>query len=938
PMLYPELLEEIEAHASTIVFVNSRGLCERLAQRLNELAERDLVRAHHGSLAHGKRKEIEEALKTGALRGIVATSSLELGIDMGAVDRVLLVESPGDVARGLQRVGRAGHAVGETSRGRIFPKHRGDLLEAVVVSEGMEAGRVEPLTVPRSPLDVLSQQIVAICATEAWGVDALEALIRRAANYAGLTREVLSGVLDMLAGRYPSTEFGELRPRILWDRERDTIEGRKGAGKLALLSGGTIPDRGLYAVHSVDSGPRIGELDEEMVYESRAGETVTLGASTWRIVEITRDRVLVVPAPGEVGKLPFWRGDGPGRPVTLGRALGAFTRELGERIGDGAGRDTAEAYLRERHQLDDNAARNLVAYLSEQVDATGTLPTDRRITIERFRDELGDWRLCILSPFGSRIHAPWALAIEARLSQATGSECQTLWSDDGIVVRFADADELPDTDLLLPAPEEIEDLVVEQLGHSALFAGQFRENAARALLLPRARPGARTPLWTQRLRAQNLLAVAREYPAFPIILETYRSCLQDTFDLPGLTALLHEIRERKLRIDEVETPSASPFARSLVFAYTATYLYQGDTPVAERRAQALTLDRHMLRELLGQEELRRLLDASVIAAVEDELQGLADGYRTTHVDGLHDLLRRVGDLSDEEIAARCDGDWSSWLTSLERARRVVAVKIGGASRWIAAEDAALYRDALGVAPPRGLPEAFLEETTRPLDQLVLRFARYRGPFVPADLADCYAWVIAQAKTVLGDLASREKLLVGEFHPEGREQEFCDPEALRRIRRRTLAKLRGEVAPVEARSYARFLPAWHGIGGDGTPGTRIDGVLEQFEGLPVSFSDLESMLLPARFPRFDPRMLDELGAEGRIVWVGCGALGERDGRVALYRRDRLALLADPPEKPEACEAIHHALLEHLETRGASFFAELETVAPEDSGRILDALWD
>ncbi len=937
PVLYPEILAEIEAHGSTIVFVNSRGLCERLAQKLNELAERDLVRAHHGSLAHGKRKEIEEALKTGSLRAIVATSSLELGIDMGAVDRVLLVESPGDVARGLQRIGRAGHAVGETSRGRIFPKHRGDLLEAVVVTTGMEAGEVEPLSVPNSPLDVLSQHIVAMCATEAWTVDDLEQLVRRAANYAGLTREVLSGVLDMLAGRYPSTDFGELRPRIVWDRDRDVLEGRKGAAKLALLSGGTIPDRGLYAVHTVDSGPRIGELDEEMVYESRAGETVTLGASTWRIVEITRDRVIVAPAPGEVGKLPFWRGDGPGRPVTLGRSLGAFVREMGERIGSGedAARDATEEFLREAHHLDGYAARNLVSYLTEQIDATGTLPTDRRVTVERFRDELGDWRLCILSPFGSRIHAPWALAIEARLSRETGFECQTLWSDDGIVMRFADADVLPDVALLLPDPDEIEDLVVEQLGHSALFAGQFRENAARALLLPRARPGARTPLWTQRLRAQNLLAVAREYPAFPIILETYRSCLQDTFDLPGLTGLLREIGERTLRIDEVETPSASPFARSLVFAYTATYLYQGDTPVAERRAQALTLDRHMLRELLGQEELRELLDADVIADVEAELQGTAPGYQVTHLDGLHDLLRRLGDLSEEEIFARCDADASGWLAELQASRRAVPVKIGGAARWIAAEDTALYRDALGVVPPRGLPEAFLEETVRPLDQLVQRFARYRGPFVPEALAERYAWVSAQAKTLLADLASREKLLVGEFHPSGLDQEYCDADVLRRIRRRTLAKLRGEVAPVESRTYARFLPSWHGIGAEAP---RVDAALDQLEGLPVSFGDLETRILPARVSNFDPRMLDELGAEGRLVWVGRGALGERDGRIALYRRERLTLLADPPELPDEREPVHDALLAHLGTNGASFFADLDAATEADSARTLDALWD
>ncbi|HVH05903.1 MAG TPA: DEAD/DEAH box helicase, partial [Myxococcota bacterium] len=552
PAIEAELLADVRAHRSTIVFVNSRGLCERLAQRLNELAGEELVRAHHGSLAAGQRREIEESLKDGRLRGIVATSSLELGIDMGAVDLVLLVESPGAVSRGLQRVGRAGHKVGEVSKARIYPKHRGDLLEASVVCRGMEAGAVEALRVPRNPLDVLAQQVVALCAVEPWSVAELERLVRRAAPYRELSREALVGVLDMLSGRYPSTDFAELRPRLVWDRESDVLRARQGAGKIALLSGGTIPDRGLFPVRVGADGPRIGELDEEMVYETRVGQTLTLGATTWRVAEITRDRVIVSPAPGEVGRLPFWKGDGPGRPIELGRALGAFVRELGERS-----RFDAIAWLRETGRLDELAAGNLADYVDEQRTATGTLPTDRAITIERFRDELGDWRVCILSPFGSRIHAPWALAIEAALSRDAGFEVQTLWSDDGIVLRFADAERLPDREVLVPEPEEVEDRVVEQLGQSALFAAQFRENAARALLLPRRRPGSRTPLFVQRLRAQNLLAVARQFPSFPIVLETYRACLQDVFDLAGLVELLRAIRAREVRVEEVETAQAS---------------------------------------------------------------------------------------------------------------------------------------------------------------------------------------------------------------------------------------------------------------------------------------------------------------------------------------------------------------------------------------------
>ena len=951
PAIYPELLEGIRAHRSSIVFTNSRGLCERLAQQLNELAGEDLVRAHHGSVAHEKRREIEEGLKAGRLRAIVATSSLELGIDMGAVDLVMMVESPGAVSRGLQRVGRAGHQVGVASRGWLFPKHRGDLLEATVVGEGMRRGAVEPLSVPRNPLDVLSQQIVAMAGTESWEVDALEALVRRTASFRDLSREMLNGVLDMLAGRYPSTDFAELRPRILWDREADRIEGRRGAARLAILSGGTIPDRGLYAVHLGPDGPRIGELDEEMVHETRPGETVTLGASTWRVAEITRDRVVVEPAPGEVGKLPFWRGEGPGRPLELGRALGAFVRELAERCrprseaeprGAEPGlhdrRAQGEAWLREHYDLDAFAARNLVDYVVEQSEATGSLPTDRAVTVERFRDELGDWRVCILSPFGARIHAPWALAIEAGLSSAAGYEVQTLWSDDGIVLRFADADEAPKLDAFLPEPEEVEDRVVEQLEGSALFAARFRENAARALLLPRRRPGSRTPLWTQRLRAQNLLAVAREHPSFPIMLETYRECLQDVFDLPGLVELMRAIRRREVRVDDVETRSASPFARSLVFAYTATYLYQGDTPVAERRAQALTLDRHMLRDLLGQEELRDLLDAAVIEATEAELQALTEERRARHPDALHDLLRRLGDLAAAEAAERCDGDARAWLRELESTRRAVRTGIAGEERWIAAEDAALYRDALGAVPPAGLPAAFLEPVEGALEQLLLRFARQRGPFVTRDPAERYGLLPAQLEPVLAALEVRGKLLAGEFHPRGLQREWCEPDVLRRLRRNTLARLRGEVAPVESRALARFLPEWHGVG-EGGGDARVSEALDRLEGVPLSFADLERAILPARVRDFDPRMLDERGALGQLVWVGRGALGERDGRVALYRRDRIALMAEPPEVPEDLAPLARSLLERLERRGASFFAELAAASPEaGSDAALDALWE
>ncbi|MBI3926547.1 MAG: DEAD/DEAH box helicase [Armatimonadetes bacterium] len=932
PSIYPRLLDLIRSHRSTILFTNSRGLCERLALRLNELAGEELALAHHGSVAHERREAIESSLKAGRLKAIVATSSLELGIDMGAVDLVVLVESPGSVARGLQRIGRAGHQVGEVSRGKLFPKFRGDLLECAVVVRRMVSGEIESLRVPCNAIDVLAQQVVAMCSVEPWRLADLELLIRRTYSFRELSREVLAGLLDMLSGRYPSTEFAELSPRIHWDREQDLLQGRRGARTLALVNAGTIPDRGLYGVYLGEDGPRVGELDEEMVHEVRAGQNFLLGASTWKIQEITRDRVIVAPAPGEPGRMPFWRGDGPGRPVELGRAVGAFVRELGGRLGH-----DAQAWLQREYALDSLAAANLTAYVREQQEATRTLPTDRAITVERFRDELGDWRICILSPFGSRVHAPWAMALEAKLSELSGFEVQTLWSDDGIVLRLADTDELPELPALVPDPDEVEDLVVEQLGHTALFAGFFRENAARALLLPRRLPGKRTPLWAQRLRAQSLLAVARTYPSFPIVLETYRQALQDVFDLPSLIELLRAVQRREIRVDEVETESASPFSRSLVFAYVAAYLYEGDTPLAERRAQALTLDKGMLRELLGHEELRELLDASVVDALEAEMQHLSPERAARHPDALSDILRRLGDLELAEIEARCDGDPRPWLEKLERDRRIVSMRIGGRARWVVVEDAALYRDGLGAVPPGGLPAALLEPAEEPLENLLLRYSRTHGPFTTRDLARRYQLAPGQLEPALRALLQRKKLLFGDFRPGGSEREWCDPEVLRRLRQRTLARLRSQVAPVESAVLARFLVRWHGIGEKRGGSARLEQLLLQLEGLPLSFRDLEHAILPSRLADYQPRHLDELGQMGLWVWIGCGALGTRDGRIALYRRDRVALLRGPSEPLEKLEPRHVELLERLERLGASFFFDL-CPAGADREEVLGTLWD
>src|SRR5881398_137132 len=612
PSIYPEILELVRAHRSTIVFVNNRRLAERLALRLNDLAEEELARAHHGSLAREQRVEVEELLKRGEIPCLVATSSLELGIDMGAVDLVIQVESPKSVARGLQRVGRAGHSLDEVSKGRIFPKYRADLLESAVVVQRMQEGAIEETQIPRNPLDVLAQQIVAICADDEIEVSDLHRLVRGAYPFAELSRPQLENVLDMLAGRYPSDEFAELRPRIVWDRTAGVVRGRQGARRLAVTNAGTIPDRGLFGVFIVDGGGRVGELDEEMVYEARAGQVIMLGASSWRIEEITRDRVLVSPAPGVPGAVPFWKGEGVGRPYELGRAIGEFSRKT-------AAVATPETEI---PGLDERSTQNLLQFLHDQQAATGAVPSDKTVVVERFRDEIGDWRLCILTPFGARVHAPWALAAAARLRDSLGLEVQSIWSDDGIAFHLPDADAPPPTDELLIEPDELENLVVQEVGQSALFGARFRENAARALLIPRRRPDQRTPLWQQRLKAQGLLQVARRYGSFPVILETYRECLQDVFDLPALKRLLQGLRTRELDLVDVETPSASPYAASLLFDYVANYMYEDDTPPAERRAQALSLDRELLRELLGQEELRDLIDAGAVETIKAQLRNV----------------------------------------------------------------------------------------------------------------------------------------------------------------------------------------------------------------------------------------------------------------------------------------------------------------------------
>jgi ATP-dependent Lhr-like helicase len=994
PAVEERIVDLVGQHRSTIVFSNSRRLAERLTSRLNEIAtERtygvpdaepvdldvdrpagsagvkpfglsfargpaahpgqggvgtsapwgngtpvdgegavEIARAHHGSVSREQRSIIEEQLKSGQLPAVVATSSLELGIDMGAVDLVIQVESPPSVASGLQRIGRAGHQVGAISRGVILPKYRGDLVQCAVVAERMVDGGIEATTYPRNPLDVLAQQIVAMCALDSWQVDDLAAVVRRAAPFAGLPQSALEAVLDMLSGRYPSDDFAELRPRITWDRVTGTLAGRPGAQRLAVTSGGTIPDRGMFGVFLVgEKASRVGELDEEMVYESRVGDVFLLGSSAWRIEDITHDRVLVTPAPGQPGRMPYWHGDAPGRPVELGRALGAFLRELSAGTPEQARERLTTA------GLDESASANLLAYLAEQREATGSLPDDRTILVERFRDELGDWRLAIHSPFGAQVNQPWALALTARLRETYGVDVQSMHSDDGIVLRLPETEEAPSGAVAVFAPEDVEPAVQAEVGGSALFASRFRECAARALLLPRRNPTRRTPLWQQRQRSAQLLSVASQYGSFPVVLETMREVLQDVFDVPGLVQLMRDVENRTVRFVEVETASPSPFARSLLFGYIGAFMYEGDAPLAERRAQALSLDSALLAELLGQAELRELIDGDALAEVELEVQRLTEQRRARDVEGVADLLRMLGDLTTDEAVVR--GAEPAWLVELESQRRALRVRIAGEERWVAVEDAGRLRDALGAALPVGVAEAFLEPVKDPVGDLVSRYARTHGPFLPADVAARFGLGVAVVDAALARLATSGRVVHGEFRPGGSGLEWCDAEVLRSLRRRSLAKLRKEVEPVPPDALARFLPQWQGI--SVSSGRGLDALVravEQLQGASVPASALESLVLPSRVAGYTPAMLDELTAAGEVLWAGQGSLPGNDGWVSLQLADSADLLL-PPALEVSSTPLHERLLAELEGGQALFFRQLsDRVESLDDSALQSALWD
>lgn len=937
PSMYPRLVELIRAHRSTMIFVNSRRLAERLADAVNELAGEELALAHHGSVSKERRRDIEDRLKRGDLPAIVATSSMELGVDMGAVDLVIQIEAPPSVASGLQRVGRASHQVGGVSRGLFFPKFRGDLLASAACIGAMRQGEVEETFYPRNALDVLAQQIVAALAVEPSTAEALYEQARRAAPYAELPRRAFDGVLDMLSGLYPSEAFAELRPRIVWDRQSGHVEARRGAQRIAVTNGGTIPDRGLFGVF-LDGGDekrsrRVGELDEEMVFETQVGDVFLLGASSWRVTDITHDRVLVVPAPGEPGKMPFWRGDALGRPAAFGRRVGQLARRLAELETPELGLDFAPA-----HGLDLRGLQNAWAYVREQREATEEVPSDQTIVIERFIDEVGDHRVVVLSPFGGRVHAAWSTAVLAGLESEYAGEVDVVWSDDGMIFRVPASETPPPPELFLPASSEVENLVIGRLPGTALFAGRFRESAARALLLPKKSPAKRAPLWAQRRRSADLLQVASQFAEFPIILETFRECLKDSLDLPSLIELLKDVEARRIHVRTVDTKSPSPFAASLLFDYVGNFVYEGDAPLAERRAHVLALDHAQLRALLGEGELRRLFEPALLLELEARLQRTAPGRRARHADELQDMLRELGDLSPEELRQRCAEPEaaSSFIAELERTRRVVPLHIAEETRYIAVEDAGRYRDGLGLMPPDGLPEAFLRPVPDALTQLAARYGRTHAPFRLDALAERLGLAPSRAEAIAKALVSAERWVEGQFLPGGHGSEFADARVLRQLKQIALSRSRRAVEPVPPAALARFLPAWHGLY---SPPTGLDGLLdaiERLEGAALPASVLESDILPTRVRGYAPHWLDELLAAGEVIWRGAGALGPSDGKVELYLAAHYPALAPPPTPAEGERATE--LRRVLKARGALFYPDLLRATGGFGPELERALWE
>lgn len=938
PAIYDRILELVRQHRSTLLFVNNRGLAERLTGQLNSLAGREVARVHHGSMSRESRQQVEEELKAGRLPCLVATSSLELGIDVGAVELVIQVESPRSVSRGLQRVGRAGHALGAAAKGRLIPKYRGDLLEMACIAREMRRGQVEETRVPTGALDVLAQQVVAMAAMDEWPVADLLQLIRRSYCYRDLTRRQLDAVLEMLSGRYPSADFRDLRPRIVWDRETGVIRAREGARTLAILSGGTIPDRGYYGVYIDGTDTKLGEMDEEFVYESRVGDVFLLGTSSWRIKAVEHDRITVTKAAGQLPKMPFWKGEGLGRPFDLGQRLGAFTRTLVDRLND----PMLDKWLQEECCLSPQAATNLVRYLQDQMEQTGTVPTDRQLVVELFPDELGDQRLVILSPFGGRVNTAWAILLRRRIRQRMGLEAEVTSSDDVIHIRLPGRDRVVDlAELIRIRPDEAMDLLLDEVGNTPLFGAYFRMNAGRALVLPRPRPGRRRPFWLQRMKAADLLQVARQYGEFPVVLESYREVLRDVLDTEGLQLVLQMLQEGQMDVAAVETDSPSPMASQILLQFVAENLYEGDAPRAERKEALLALNRELLEEVLGGGALRELLDPRAIQQVEWQLQGRAEGWRPRHPDDVEDLLRRTGDLTAAELAA--SGVQPEWLEKLVQERRAVRLRLGDEERWVAADDEPLYRS----------PQVGAKSVVR-------RYVRTHGPFQPPTVVRRYGLALATVSDLLRELQAEGRLAAGEYTPGVQGLEYCDPEALRQIHRQTLALLRQEIAPVEGAVYARFLLDWQGVctkagapskasGAPhsaaalhagaarraGAPPQALLHTLRQLQGVPLPAELWEREVLPSRVPGYQPSWLDHLLAAGELHWVASPG-----GRLSFYLPEQVDLFAKRLSAPPLGDLTPEQarVLTACRSAGADFLGGIARRAGLPPAETLQALWD
>lgn len=955
PAIHPRLVQLIRSHRSTMIFVNSRRLAERLAAAINDEADEEIALAHHGSLAKDTRFETESRLKQGQLPAIVATSSLELGIDMGAVDLVIQISAPPSIASGVQRIGRSGHSVGAVSQGIIFPRYRGDLLACAAASDRMLNGKVEATFYPRNPLDVLAQQIVAIVSEGPIPADAVFRLILSSAPFADLPRSSYEGVLDLLSGRYPSDEFHELRPRINWNRISRELSPRDGSQRIAILNAGTIPDRGLYGVFLLskegEPNSRVGELDEEMVHEIHPGDVFLLGASSWRVIEITQDRVLVTPAPGEPGRMPFWKGEGSGRPLEFGQAIGSLARRLLD-----LDRGDAIEQLTNDHGLADQAAENLMKYLEAQIEATGEIPSDRTIIVEAGVDEIGDWRIVILSSFGARIHAPMASAVVSRLREVSNGQVDVMWTDEGIVFRLPAADELPSTALLFPGPHEIEDILVKELSTTSMFASRFRENAARALLLPRHRPGKRTPLWLQRRKSADLLTVAARFPSFPMMLETYRECLKDVFDLAGLKTLLNDVENHAITVRHIQTESPSPFASAVLFSFAGNFLYDGDAPLAERRAQALALDHLQLQELLGEVNYSELLDPEVLIQLRTELQRLNTEQPVRSADGLHDLLLHLGDLSRVEIVKRCDltldpQSAEKWISGLLEQGRILQLTIIDEERFIAAEDASRYRDAMSIQLPRGIAKALSAPVESPLIDLISRFARTNGPFSVEDIRARFNLLPDHLNVTLVELGRDGRLISGNFITPRRdceahtppmpdnvvERQWCDANVLRIWKQRSLAAVRDQIKPASPEACMRFLIDWHGIGRRRKGPEALLDVVEQLQGIALPASCLERDIIPARVPDYRPGELDELCATGEVLWQGRGKHGTHDGRIALFLSESFDQLTLPSLTEEVEDELSNRIREFLTSNGAVFFSAIHSAIGGFRNDVFESLW-